>query len=300
MNFKKLSIFFIAFMGLGLSNTYAQDKIYRNNGSIINSKILEIGIEEIKYKDYENPDGPTQIIDIDRVQKIKFENGKIQVIQQEVNKYDKELYTGQKENAIKFNFLAPLMGYSEFIFQRNLLVGQSYEASLGIIGLGKNYEIFTDYNTNQTYYRDQMGAFVSFGYRFNNVPNFVTKRQRMPHLLHGAYIKPVIYLGYYSENISGYDPNTGASKVLKNNTTFGSLQVEFGKQWIFSDRFALDAYFGIGYCIDNYVKKRDDNTYIDFSTALNYGVMRLGASPGFALSYGLRMGYCFNFPKKEK
>jgi len=42
---------------------YAQDKIYKLKGPVINAKVIEVGIDEIKYKLFENPDGPIYVVD---------------------------------------------------------------------------------------------------------------------------------------------------------------------------------------------------------------------------------------------
>lgn len=299
MKFKKQALLLILVSLAWNFSVNAQDKIYRNNGKVINSKIIEIGLDEIKYKDFDNPDGPTQSIDIDRISKIKFENGRVQIIQQEnQSKYDKEMYVGQRENIIKFNFFKPIWGYTELSYEKNTHVGQSYEAAIGIIGLGKSRAVGYDMITNKTVYAEQRGVYASFGYRFSYMPSFISKRQRMAHLMNGYYVKPNLYLGYYSTNIERYDLQTGMSEIYRKKVTYGSLQIELGRQWIFNDRFALDAYLGVGYCIDNYYSKKDDTQNDYFDAALNYSVLRVTSSPGVALSFGLKAGYLFNMPKK--
>ena len=63
-------------LALIFSSSYSQDKIYRNNGKIIEAKILEIGSDEIRYKEFNNLDGPVYILETDKIKKIVFENGK--------------------------------------------------------------------------------------------------------------------------------------------------------------------------------------------------------------------------------
>ena len=69
-----LVLFFIAFeMG-------AQDTIYFRNNSVVAAKISEIGVEEIKYKRFDNPEGPSYINAKSEITKIKYSNGAIDTI----------------------------------------------------------------------------------------------------------------------------------------------------------------------------------------------------------------------------
>ena len=53
----------------------AQDVIVKKNGEEINSKILEVGINDIKYKKFDNQEGPTYTESKSEVFMIKYENG---------------------------------------------------------------------------------------------------------------------------------------------------------------------------------------------------------------------------------
>jgi hypothetical protein len=266
---------------------YAQDKIYRKNGKIVEAKVIEIGSDEIKYKEFSNPDGPVYILEADRISKIVFENGKVEKFT--VNIKDPEKYEGQLKKAIKIDFLGPLLGYSQFSFEKSTGVGKGYELSLGIIGAGKSSRIdYYDYNFRSVK-RNQFGVFVSGGYKFGKLPDFILfGKTRFTHVMQGTYIKPLIYLGNYSENRIAYKDNS-QYEVDRQNVTFGALQVEAGKQWVFGDKFLLDIYSGLGYAIDNkkgsYGYSFDENT-----TAYNYANARLGRSPGLSYTFAIKLG----------
>jgi hypothetical protein len=70
---KKLFFYIIGF--LLLNTTYAQDIILKRNGDEIKAKVQEVGITEIKYKKFDNPDGPMYTILKSEVFLIKYENG---------------------------------------------------------------------------------------------------------------------------------------------------------------------------------------------------------------------------------
>ncbi|HEY2722514.1 MAG TPA: hypothetical protein VGI82_12355 [Chitinophagaceae bacterium] len=281
-------IFFIS------SFSYSQDKIYRNNGKVVECKILEIGTDEIKYKDFNNLDGPTYILETDKITKIVFQNGKTQKLKD--NFKDPERYIGQLTRGIKINFFSPLYGYTEFGYEKSMGVGKSYELSLGIIGLGKSETLEYDYLNNGAQLQEiktkQAGVFISGGYKFGKMPDFLLfGKTRLSHIMQGTYVKPILYLGYYTEN-QIINKSTG-TELGKQHVTFGALQIEIGHQWVFGDRFLLDIYEGLGYGIDN---KKSSNisgvsTYPeDDEEAFNYSNIRLGRSPGLSYTFGIKLG----------
>jgi hypothetical protein len=162
---------------------------------------------------------------------------------------------------------------------------------LGIIGLGKSETIeYSDFNTGQVFSdkRGQAGVFISGGYKFGKLPDFIIfGKTKMTHLMQGTYAKPILYFGYYKENV--ITDKTGTESLETQHVTFGALQIELGHQWVFSDKFLLDLYWGFGYGVDN---KKDDYYYnTDKSEeAFNYANARVGTSPGFSFTFGVKCG----------
>lgn len=275
----------------------AQDKIYRKNGKVLEVKIIEIGATDIKYKNLNDTDGPIYVLETDRVKKIITADGKVQVFSD--NLKDKESYEGQLTKAIKINFFSPLYGYTEIGYEQSIGVGKSYEVSVGFIGLGKSEQLNIYDNNNystRNVKKGQAGAFISAGYKFNKLPDFIFfGRTKMSHLMQGTYFKPAVYVGHYKENIIISKANN-ASLVSKQNVTFGALQLELGKQRVFGEKFLLDTYFGIGYGIDNkkdtYQYENTNNNYQYYSenAAYNYANSRLGNSPSISVSFGVKVG----------
>jgi hypothetical protein len=266
---------------------YAQDKIYRKNSEVVNAKIIEISSSEIKYKLYDNPDGPIYVLEKDRITKIVYENGKTEKLIPDLK--DPEQYHDQLQKAIKIDFLGPLLGYSQFTFEKSIGVGKSYELSLGVIGLGKNQQLdFYNYETGLTSVRkDPFGLFIGGGYKFSKLPDFLFGRTRFTHIMQGTYVRPQVYFGAYKENILAYKGNADYV-VEKQNVNFGAVEIELGKQWVFGDKFLIEGYWGLGYGFDN--KKNNPNGWDDEYSAYNYANSRLGRSPGFSVSAALKLG----------
>ena len=61
------------------------------------ARIQEIGVDEVKYKFFEDPEGPTYGIEKDRVVKIIFQNGRTETYRSGLR--DPELYAAQKKQA---------------------------------------------------------------------------------------------------------------------------------------------------------------------------------------------------------
>ena len=264
----------------------AQDKIYRKNGQVVNGKVMEVGPSEVKYKIGDSTQTLIYVLEKDRVKKIEFANGRVESYTPDLK--DPEQYEGQLTKAIKVDFFGPLLGYSQITFEKSTGVGKSYELTLGIIGAGKNQRIDYYYNQIQVEKRSPFGLFAAAGYKFNKLPDFLFGRTRFNHLMQGGYAKPIVYLGNYSENRVAFKANN-QYVVERKNTTFGALQVELGKQWVFGDKFLLDLYWGLGYGFDN--KKSDSDLFYDDNTsAYNYANARLGRSPGFSTTFGLKTG----------
>lgn len=269
------------------STLFSQDQIIKRNSQVIKAKVIEVGTSEIKYKLPDNIDGPLYAIDKNQVIKIIYENGHTDNFTTDFK--DTSNYAGQLRKAIKIDFLAPLLGYSQFSFEKSTGVGRSYELSLGIIGLGKSQQLDYYYDNLTITNRNQFGFFAAAGYKFNKLPDFLFGRTRFTHLMQGAYAKPVFYLGNYSENRVAYKDNN-QYVTEKQHVTFGALQIEFGKQWVFGEKFLIDLYWGLGYGADNKKQNGGDLYPEDNTSAYNYANARLGKSPGFSSTFGLKAG----------
>ena len=275
---------FAIFLLTGIS-LKAQDKIYRKNGQILKVKVIEVGTAEIKYRIFGDADGPIYVLEKDRIKKIEYANGTTEKLV--VNLKDPEQYADQLNKDIKIDFIGPLIGYSQITYEKSTGVGKSYELTLGIIGAGKN-QLIDYYDTQfRLAKKNQFGIAAGAGYKFSKLPDFLFGRTRFTHLMQGGYARPTIYVGNYSENRVAYKGNN-QYELERQNITFGALQVELGKQWVFGDKFLLDVYWGLGWGFDN--KKGNGYWYDDDLAAYNYINARVGRSPGFSSTFGIKTG----------
>jgi hypothetical protein len=61
----------------------AQDILTKTSGEDLAVKVLEVGTEEIKYKRFDNPDGPVYTIRKTEVMMLRYENGVAEIISNE-------------------------------------------------------------------------------------------------------------------------------------------------------------------------------------------------------------------------
>jgi hypothetical protein len=266
---------------------FAQDKIYKLKGTVIKAKVIEIGTDEIKYRLFDSPEGPIYVVDKSTLNRIEFADGRVE--KYKLSYKDPQNYEGQLGKGIKINFLAPLLGYTQISFEKSISPLKSYEIGLGIIGAGKNYQV-DDYYFNgqyQAYKRNAFGVFAEAGYKFNKLPNFFNKGARMTHIMQGSYVKPTATLGFYSDNAINY--KTGSPVLEKRNNVFGAIILNFGRQWVFGDKFLIDVYYGIGYAFDNVKNDYDGRNY---STDMynHFVIQKAGPGANLGLSGGIKAG----------
>lgn len=263
-------------------NLMAQDLIVRKNPKAeIKCKIIEIGEDLVSYSAKLAGEDRKFSIDKNNIEYIKFENGEI--LSMEDAMFGKNNYQDNTNNAIKFNFLSPLIGYTEFDYERSIKPGQSWEAGLGIIGLGFNNE------------NNEVGAFISGGYRFYRSPDYYFRKMKYAHILKGSYVMPKIKIAMYNADMQypiyqydyyGYPYETTKSK----NIATLEILLTGGKQWVFSNRFLIDLNFGLGYSFSNI-----DEEDFDYSVASPYQ-----SGSNFTCTAGLKIGYLFYDKKQPK
>lgn len=277
----------------------SQDKIYRKGGEILEVKITEVGTDEIKYRIFNDQAGPMYSLDKDRIIKVVYENGRVETYQS--NFKDPSLYEDQAKDALKINFLAPLLGYTQLNYEHNLRPGRGYEVSLGIIGLGKRQDIASFYdgatNRTTTTYREASGIFLGGGYKFSKLPDFINKGAKYSHVLQGSYVKPELIFGFYKHNnLESFPGGRSTPRVSRENISFGGLLVNLGKQWVLGELLLIDLYGGLGYAIDNR-NTSPNNTEYDYDYIGNHFALTTGTDSGLGFTGGFKIGVLINRKK---
>jgi hypothetical protein len=296
MNFR--IILTLVFLLIISASLQAQDKmVLRGKQDTTLIKVIEVGTEEIKYKKWPIDESmPLFSESRDRILVIIFQNGNVMNFSD--NEFNnKANYSDQNTMNIKIDPFSFLLNSGSFAFEKSIKPGQSFEIGLGIVGLGSN----PNYN-----YESASGAFVRLGYKFINTPDYYMKGMRYTHLLKGSYVRPELILlthnvtNSYSDYL--FNPQTGKYSTLeyenKHRVSGFSFMLNFGKQWIFSDVFCVDAFAGIG--IGKKTTKLISGTVSNYSSTSipNFGFSTFNEnSVNLTFQAGLKVGYLFGKKK---
>lgn len=87
----KICILITVILVFIVSFGFCQDIIVKTNGDEIKAKVVEIGFDAIKYRTFENPEGPVYNIAKTDVFMIKYANGSKDVISNNTNKNQQEV-----------------------------------------------------------------------------------------------------------------------------------------------------------------------------------------------------------------
>lgn len=248
----------------------AQDKIILTDGKIIECKVAEIGSDEIKYTVTEYESDVVIGIKKSKVDKVVFANGKEIVIDhigealESMEANSGQLFQIQKRNALKMEFLSPLNSVIELSFERCIKPGASWEATLGIVGIGFG-------NPD-----DALGFAMKGRYKMIKSPDFYLEGMRYAHILNGKYLAPELLFATYKGTSSDWSGEGGEYNRIK----FAAL-INLGNQWVFNDSFLIDLYFGLGYGYSNNEEFASTYPYV-FSVA--------SESVPLAFSWGFRIG----------
>lgn len=256
------------FISIGVK---AQDSIYKKNNTVIQAKVLEIGINDIKYKDFNNQEGPVIVIRKAEVTKIRFENGVVTEITPDKYSVHQEATILNKTQCIKTEVLSPITGDIVLGYERMMKVGTNLELKLGLIGhgVGELSEM-------------ARGTFVKGGVKFLAGQDFVIEGIRYAHPLKGKYIKPEVILSTFK------DDNWSPERI-----TAYALNVVFGKQYILGNILTLDLYTGIGFGWQH-SSNRDSYYYDGFGTEpYYYSHLNFGRNFPLVISGGMTMGVIF-------
>lgn len=252
-------------------SVFSQDKIFKKNNDIIECKVTELAAAEIKYYYSGNP---KLIFGIDKALVDRIEFGTGEIIKIEDNSFNNpEYYANQGKHAIKINFLSPLLGSTELIYEQSIKPGKSWEVALGLIGLGIDPQEI-----------NPAGVFGKFAYKFTRNPDFYMQKMHYSHILKGAYFAPEIGIRYmkYDNYNYYYDYNYYNETTERKEKFSMAFMLKLGKQWIFDDALLLDIYGGIGYGFGG-----------DDYDALSYGFLSGPDEMPIALTGGIRIGWVF-------
>jgi hypothetical protein len=270
----------------------AQDAlILRFKTDTLYVKVLEIGTDDIKYKLWPVDESmPSIAVEKSKIKKLILKNGTIMKFS-ESDFTDPSFYENQRKMAVKIDMFSVLQGTISLGFEKSVSPGRSWEAGLGIIGVNDN----TSNN----------GFFLRGGYKFINTPDYYTKGMRYMHILKGAYVKPELAMSIYDNTSTSYNYIYSSPTVTYTESKYRysnfALMLNFGKQWVFADRFLVDAFVGAGLGLQDKSTISQKSYTINNSSSYYYSYYDEGgeqsgigiqvSESGFAIQAGLKIGF---------
>ncbi len=207
-----LKIITLVFSTILSIQSLGQDLIITRNGTEITSKVLEITLEAVKYKKFENLNGPTYSIVKNEVLIIRYQNGTKSVFDENVNNtniLDSEV-TGKNLVSANLEEDAPIQDTNKNSFNLMLELGKAPYAINNSLsyGLGISYAIVVKSSRfkiqNELIYR-RISSYYNY-YAFMPSLQFsfkeiVSKLNFIGGVGPSAYMIPKPYFQNKSENI---------------------------------------------------------------------------------------------------
>ena len=124
----------LALLTMGAFTLSAQDVIILRDGSEINSKVLEVGTTEVKYKAFDNPEGPVYALQKARIFMIRYENGTKDVFSEQETQEGPALPKASIQvNPLGLLQFGPIIQYETRISDKGYLVPYFRYAFAGLL-----------------------------------------------------------------------------------------------------------------------------------------------------------------------
>lgn len=283
---------------LSIGSLRAQDTLIYQNGDKRVIKMIEIGLDEVKFRNMNDSSDVVRVIEKTEVKEIRLANH--ETIRIATDPMDAQYSTKDlnKKQAVKINFLGPLFNQLSFSYEKVIIPWVNFEGEIGIIGVG--------FSTNS---EDAGGYLVRGGVKFIRKPDFKIRGQKLAHPLHGKYFKPEFIFNHYSKKIS-YDeavylgpPSYGYQYTQHEedfNYTNVAVVLNFGKQFYLNGGVVIDTYLGIGYGTqiingESFRKYQTDDFDEGYDIIDTFPFTHAQGGPSFPISFtfGIKMGYAF-------
>jgi len=274
-----------------------EDVIVKKDGGVIKAKISELGASEVKYKLYGSPDGPVMSIKKKEVESIKID-GQIAYEYKEDPLTISNNAILDRTSTIKFHFFSPLNQHMAFGYEWMNKPSFNWDVAIGIIGPGVS-------SSNN---KKPKGVFLRGGPKFllGNSSDIEVEGGRLAHPLKGKYIKVEMILNAFSttnylDTTSYIFPNPTPGGKLKYEKSYQSLtlDLQYGRQYIFGNAMTFAWYVGVGYSFESKsstLPSKYNNMYYDFDLR-RYSHTFLGENFPLAFTSGITIGYILPAPK---
>lgn len=178
-------------------------------------------------------------------------------------------FESQKKKIVKMEFFSPLTGNTTFGYEQYVKDWLSYEAKIGIIGLGIDPR---EINPG--------GVLLKVGPKFKLNPDFVTDGMKGSHLLSGKYIRPEVAVSFFAQDNVTFDEFTGNETRTREDYAALAVLINYGRQFVLGDMMSIDYHVGLGYGYNSGGEAR-----------YNYSHSTAGKDFPIAVSAGFTIGF---------
>ncbi len=272
----------------------AQDTLIYNNGDKRIVTIIEIGLDEIKFRNINDSSDVIRVVEKEEFKGIRLFSGESVLLNQQPMAARYTPKDMSKTHDIKINFLNPLYNLFSISYEQMIKPWLNAEAEVGIIGVGLTSSSSGGH-----------GYSIRNGIKLLKRPNFKLRGQGLSHPLNGGYFMPELTFNHYTRDIEYWDYSSGfwgsySSYTEKVKYTNMAFTLTFGKQHYLSAGILIDYYVSVGYNVQLINGKRAQDTpetdlnydggFIDYSP---YNFLYGGLDFPIAFSSGIRMGFAF-------
>ncbi len=224
-----------------------EDIIIKKDGSTLKTKISEIGADEVKFKLYNNPEGPTMSLKKSEINSVKIDGQSVYEYKEDPRSTSNKAILN-KTSCLKFYFFSPLNNHLAFGYEWMNKPGFNWDAGIGIIGPGTG--LVDDFRN-----RKVKGTFIRFGPKFllGSSSDIEIEGAKYAHPLKGRYIKVEMILNAMSVTNTldtGYYPAIG-KMTYTNKYQSMTFNIGYGRQFIFGNTLTVGYYLGLGYSFEN-------------------------------------------------
>ncbi len=260
------------------SSSFAQDKIYKRNGDVVEAKIKSVGTKTVTYLRFDNQSGPEYTIVKAEVEKIVYQNGSEDDFDRgrspRPSRNHDEVSTPSEA---RLNYKSNVLAISPMQFSENGLgIGLSYEKAIDKKGIIAFYlpAAFT-LNLNSSYYDYTTGTNVN------------GHQDAMYYLMPGVKIYPT---GSYGIVRYAVGPSIVVADGQKSSSVYDPY---YG-----SSNYQTQSHFMLGIMVNNSLNiNPTPHVYLGLELGLGFTYMNqvggLNQGTAFLAQGGFRIGYRF-------
>ncbi len=267
---KSFLFLFFALVSLG---AFAQDTLYKVDNTKIICKVTEIGTAEIKYKKWDNQDGPVYTVEKSEVRRIVYANGSSEMITMGEYAVTPNSSFRSRKRAITTRPFSAVLGSVCIGYQQALTVNRSINSEIGLIG--PKAGTMNDQHAS--------GFYMKAGMRFKRVPDVITPDMQWSYALGGFYVEPQIMFSSFSKDVTIYNTTTYTTSTQSATFNAGAVLLNVGRQMVFGDILTLDLGFGAGYGFSSDNAPRSFNT--ELSDMPRYYYSHTGGGNSLPIAY---------------